>query len=439
MENDLKQEAILYFKTKPVMIQCFRVMQQKYASFGELTGTIPKTKLTKVDSKPLLNFLGLMEWKFDKRKSISIKDFIAAYQDSRFEAVPFHEVLEGVLGESLISKKELKEQEDMHYQVFLASIYSIDSKFNKYFTKERKSAFFSWFLEDEAECLASFQIISQALKRLPKSYTKLPVFAHQITGNPHAFDSHTRVGQLLQYVLWQVFETEKDSKDEEVFLVEELEKAESLFSFIEKENEMYAQFYLIKDDIMNFVAINGLRAFNNEKNLPLWDAACDTQQTWNVPVRQLLDVEQIKPAGYKKVFLIENSGVFSILLDRFPTLPMICTNGQFRYAVWLLLERLGGMTEIYYSGDFDPEGLLIADRLMTRYSDQVKLLKMDVDSYQQSIPIKPISEQRLKQLRKVKNRELKPLAEAILQQGVAGYQEGILDDLMEKIEGIIND
>lgn len=437
MGNNLKQEAITYFKTKPVMIQCLRVIKQKYASFGELTGTIPKTKLTKVDGKPLLTYLGLAEWEFDKRKSISIKAFIAAYEDSRFEEIPFHEIVEGVLGEPLISNKELKAQEDMHHQVFLDTIHAIDNHFMNYFIEERKSPYFAWFLQNESACLASFQIVSQALKQLPENYTKLPVFAHQLTGNPHAFDSDTRTGQLLQFVLLQMLKANKDSVDGEVFLADEVEQEESLLSLIEQENDMYAQFYLIKDDIMNFVAVNGLRAFNHERSLPIWEAACDSRQTWNVPVRQLLDVERVAPARYKKVFLIENSGVFSILLDVFPDLPMICTNGQFRYAVWLLLERLETTAEIYYSGDFDPEGLLIADRLMTRYPNQVKLLKMDVEAYQKSAPIKPISEQRLKQLKKLKNKELKPLGEAILQQEVAGYQEGILEYLIKDIEEII--
>ena len=63
------------------------------------------------------------------------------------------------------------------------------------------------------------------------------------------------------------------------------------------------------------------------------------------------------------VYVMENPAVFSAILDandnsRLP--PLVCTSGPLSVAALLLLDELvaaGGI--LYYSGDFDPEGLQI--------------------------------------------------------------------------------
>ncbi|NLB21375.1 MAG: DUF2399 domain-containing protein, partial [Clostridium sp.] len=72
-----------------------------------------------------------------------------------------------------------------------------------------------------------------------------------------------------------------------------------------------------------------------------------------------------------KVFVFENPAVFYDLLIRYkkydikPTL--ICTSGQPALSVLTLLDiMVRNGTLIYYSGDFDPEGLQMADSLKRR-------------------------------------------------------------------------
>ena len=113
---------------------------------------------------------------------------------------------------------------------------------------------------------------------------------------------------------------------------------------------------------------------------------------------------------------------------------MVCTNGQFRYAVWLLLERIPdeGIT-LYYSGDFDPEGLLMADTLKRRYGEKLQLLGMTTDHYLVSKPAAEVDDKRLQKLKRVRSFELCGLAELMSEMKVAGYQEGILDVLLEEM------
>jgi hypothetical protein len=55
-------------------------------------------------------------------------------------------------------------------------------------------------------------------------------------------------------------------------------------------------------------------------------------------------------------------------------------------------------TIIYYSGDFDPEGLLIADRLCARYGEQLRLWRYTPQDYEKAISAKVLNVVRLKKL-----------------------------------------
>lgn len=54
---------------------------------------------------------------------------------------------------------------------------------------------------------------------------------------------------------------------------------------------------------------------------------------------------------------------------------------------------------LYYSGDLDPEGIVIANRLKKRYQDRIVLWTMDIDAYKFSVSNKDI----LNRLSKLEN------------------------------------
>ena len=423
LNEKLKAEAIRYFAGKPVMVICIKQIHKKYESFGCFTGTISKSLFKKVDTEPLLMFMGIAQWEWEKSKSIKISDFLRNYEQSKFEPIPFELVVESVSGKQLKTKQELAEDAETEYGSFLVEIGEIYPLFRVVFSRNRNTAYLGWFLKEPNACLAAFRNVAEALRNLPQEYTKLPVFAHRISGNPHAFDSSGLTGQLLFMMLYHKYA--------------EAESAQAMNGFLSKaelENEIYGLFKIIKDDIMNFTAVNGLIAYRGEEPIAMWQDACLDRIPWNVPVRQLLDISWIRPGKGKQIFLIENSGVYSILLDAFPDCPMVCTNGQFRYAVWLLLERIpdDGIT-LYYSSDFDPEGLLMADTLKRRYGEKLQLLGMTIDHYSASKPAAEIDEKRMQKLKRIQSGELRGLADLMAEKKFAGYQEGILEELLDEI------
>ena len=101
----------------------------------------------------------------------------------------------------------------------------------------------------------------------------------------------------------------------------------------------------------------------------------------------------------------------------------------------MLLDKIvQGGGEIYYSGDFDPEGLLIADKLKKRYGLKLVLWHFTPEAYRKIQSKKMISAARLKKLDSIESPELKKLVEAIKKSGYSGYQEMMVEAYLRDIE-----
>jgi len=77
---------------------------------------------------------------------------------------------------------------------------------------------------------------------------------------------------------------------------------------------------------------------------------------------------------------------------------------------------------LYYSGDFDPEGIQIADKLKQRYKENIILWHYDEGSYKTCISKKKISERRLSMLDKINNHDLAHISFFIKQEKRSNYQ-----------------
>ena len=113
---------------------------------------------------------------------------------------------------------------------------------------------------------------------------------------------------------------------------------------------------------------------------------------------------------------------------------MICTSGQLKRCVLKTLDMLSdsGCT-IYYAGDFDPEGLLIADKILSRYKTAVHIWRMSKEDYYSIKRVAPLSESRLKKLDSLKVTKLKELGDAIKSEKKAAYQELMIPDMIEDV------
>ena len=92
-----------------------------------------------------------------------------------------------------------------------------------------------------------------------------------------------------------------------------------------------------------------------------------------------------------------------------------------------------GMT-VFYSGDFDPEGLKMAERLLNRYPDNVKLWRYDIENYKKCISRTNLSEKRLKMLENLNAGDLTAIKNEIKHTKKAGYQEELINLLVKDIK-----
>ena len=109
-------------------------------------------------------------------------------------------------------------------------------------------------------------------------------------------------------------------------------------------------------------------------------------------------------------------------------------SGQPRKAGWRLLELLAAEDiQIYYSGDLDPEGMDIAERIWKHYPKNVRIWRMDEASYELSKSEEVISERRLKMMERLQHPVLLETARKIKTCKKAGYQEAVLKEMVHDI------
>lgn len=182
-----------------------------------------------------------------------------------------------------------------------------------------------------------------------------------------------------------------------------------------------------------------LLAKTEEQIHPMWEAAAETPHVVNTPLRELLKLMSVYPAnGKKSVWVVENSGVYSSILDKLPHVPLICTHGQFKLSALILMDKLvrEGCT-IYYAGDIDPEGLSMAERLLRRHPKHVQMWKMGIDYYHVSLSDLELTKERLSKLNSVKNSKLKLVVEALWNNKKAGYQEALVYEMIGDLESTL--
>ncbi len=331
-------------------------------------------------------------------------------------------LLDAFFGEEIISKKQRKEEKEANVLAFVEDL------------KEKYSPLAFWFdflqetpgetrwiwtlLEREAEHFMGLVTrLHDAFCQLPVSPERLPMFSQRVTGDPHAFDLHTDQGKLWLHVL-------------------AVKAGEAVPSSTEAINELLQHYHIYRDDLLNYVTCAGLLAETKTGVHPVWSAAVSENTVQIVPIRELVSSTAVYPARGKDVWIVENSGVCATLLDYRQDVPIVCTNGQFTLAALMLLDRLveAGNT-LHYAGDFDPEGLGMAQRLLERYPEgRVQLWHMNERAYAASNPVKDLPEERLEKLNRIEHPALAEVAAAMREKGKAGYQEALVERMVEDIK-----
>lgn len=425
--RDLLQSCVEYFRKNPGFSRVFLEMKKKYKSLGKIGGKIVLTNLSQQEKEALTGYFR-RDYNRQKQATIGLEKFQQALQDTRFEGLLLEDILkEYFLEEEILSYKQerrifLSQREDFFQEVINqwkgtpAGDWLRELIYNK---NNAYSLFLKRYNIDSAKLKIDIYQTAWALNNLPifaGKKKRLAVFASRITKNPHAFDQGTDLDILLQYALVYLFNSEKPNNAEE-------------------RAELFYNAGILINEVSNYTLCYGLEAYYNKNIHPGWRGFSSNQEPLLVSLKNISSIDRIvSPAG--KVFVFENPAVFSTIIDKLEDeeLSLVCTGGQLKLASLLLLDNLvkEGIT-IYYSGDFDPEGLGIADKLKTRYRDNLLLWRYSVGDYEKTLSEERISRKSLSKLRNLKNKDLIELATYLKIKAVAGYQELLINELIRDI------
>lgn len=421
-------KAIHFFKSGTLYKKLFPELKKKYESLGKIGGSVSLANLSENDIEELAEFLGLRPDILLKKNKVTLLQFEKQLKKYKFENMDLKQLLEMYFGETLISNSERQKQQALEQWFYLDNLktrYPFAEIWIVYLEGKSSDSYWIYRLMEESydQFESYVEIINNVLENIPKTPVRLPVYAQQMTGNPHAFDRNQNLGRLLIHVL-----TVREARYNHEKVVMPITS--------EGINELLLTYNILRDDITNFVTVANLMADTDDFRKDFWKIACDTHTVQNVPIRELLHIDSLFPSNQgNDVWIVENSGVFSSILDAVPNAPLLCTHGQFKLSAWKCFDLLvkNGIT-LNYSSDLDPEGIGMAQRLLDRYPDSVELWEMNVLSYENSVSSDDtLTEARLKKLNAITNQDLLIVKSEMTQTKAPGYQEALLDDMIQEL------
>lgn len=421
------EECIAYFKEYPVFNKLFQGFREKYISYGAFSGTVKVRSVTAEDIEALEGFFK-RNFHGQKTVSISAAKFEKALSDSRFGMFTPKDILELYFKEAMTGKKELRKKEEQErnealihvrkeYEALPASEWLDSIEWNcgsgAYILKRYREAgedciFLRNLLTLGADIINNFPI-----RKNETEY--LAVFAANITGNPHAFDGGTKDGQFL-YLLVQWYLAHQS------FAVEKSD----IFPALHKQRQ-YLAAGILKDDISNYAMVSGILARKKDGKIHSGMKGFKEEGDMvHVPLSAIAKWAQVECPN-QEIYIVENPSVYAMLAKAWKgKKACMCMNGQPRLSAILLLDLLAESGAlVYYAGDFDPEGLLIAQKVHQYYKGSFSYWHMSPADYERSKSKERISERRLKMLDKITDDALAEVADDVRNAKLAGYQENV--------------
>jgi uncharacterized protein (TIGR02679 family) len=416
------------FRVEPGFLKLFTLFKEKYRSLGRVGGTVSVKTFTEAELESIAGFLGQSKERLLEKGSIALLNFENELAHTGFADYTLLPLLEAVLQETIFTKKEESEREKQQEDQFIDSLVKeiSDGRWWLEWIKAKSSDtrwIWSYYKQNKEEVYEKMLTVFRAFTDRPQKgdFERLPFFSQRTTGNPHFFDPNEVGGKLLLHCMY----------------VDQIKQGNSgavMPKTVEELNDLLAEYGIMRDDLWNFVTCQGLLAATKNKVHPVWQAAINTHSVMNMPIKELTKVDRVWPALGTNVWIVENSSVCSTIMDAVPNAPVVCTHGQLRVASWQLLDRLvQSNCTLYYSGDMDPEGIVIAEKLKIRYQDRVILWRMDQESYNNSVSNEDISS-RLSKLDSLSSPEWNGLIAMMREVKMAGYQEAIVSSLIRDIK-----
>lgn len=420
------QKWSAYLKTKQVkrlMIE----LKKKWISNGHLTGKITLNNISDEEKRDIEGIMGI-----HFSNSLNAKDFESAItQNTVFGDSDFKEILELYFGTKLITSKEKKLIKKNEDEFFFESLKKILDDINT------NSKLYDWLIDVQSSKNFGYKTIQRLRKSKPndiiticsnvfkgineviqnQNIYSIAIFASKISGNPHFLDRNSGDGStlfvsILAYIFKEDYPT--DSK--------------SWYELLEKAN-------LIKDEIAGSLAIFNIHLIIKNTNHQGAEWCYKYKQPFMLAYCNLVNVDKATTDN-NLVYVVENEMVFTTLQKEIKDndIALICTSGQPSLTAQKLIELLvKGNNRIFYSGDIDPEGLGICERLWKKYPNNITPWLMNKNDYLASISNEEVSVQRLSLLDKIENPILKETSILLKENKKAAYQENMISTFIKHL------
>ena len=421
----IKKECLEYFNQSPVWKKVLKGFRDKNSSYGRFGGKVVLKNLKFQDIEELEGFFG-KSFHGQKSVTVSAEKFRQALEASRYKDITPEYLLENFFGEPLLGKQEqklLREREkEKTWQKFLKDYKG--TEIEKAVELLRKIV-----KDSDSQELAEWD---RALRLGAEMYNHLPyrqsdklylaVFAAMLTGNPHAFDNGTTAGNFLYQII------QMDLEIREI----KIESSEIFPAY--KRQKSYLLAGIMLDDISNYAMLYQVQAVKKDGNLHKgMEGFASERHIVQVPLAVIAEWESLH-CTQEEIYIVENPSVFAVLCGKEKAgntrRAYMCMNGQPRLAGLMVLDLFAKSgIRVYYAGDLDPEGILIAQKLSQYYKGEFHYWHMETADYEKCRSEEVISPKRMKILERITDERLKSVVDRIEEYGTAGYQEMLVEEM----------
>ncbi len=239
-----------------------------------------------------------------------------------------------------------------------------------------------------------------------------------LTGNPHAFDNGTVDGEFL----YQIIQMDLKIRETEI-------EASGIFPAY-KRQKSYLMAGIMLDNISNYAMLYRVQAVKKDGTFHKgMEGFAEEYHSVQVPLGVVMEWDMLL-CSQNEIYIVENPSIFAMLCgkeEKTDDKSYMCMNGQPRLASLVVLDLLKKSgTRIYYAGDLDPEGILIAQKLCQYYEGDFRYWHMEVSDYEICRSEEIISPRRMKILERITDERLRPVVSMLEQYQMAGYQEKLM-------------
>ena len=418
----IRNECLVYFRQNSVWKKVLKGFREKYSSYGRFGGKVVLKNLKLQEIEELEGFFG-KSFHGQKSVTVSAEKFRHAMETSKYQEITPEWLLENFFGEPLLGKQEQKiireQKKEQIWQKFLkdykGTAIETEAELLKNIVKDSEN-------QELAKWDEMLRLGAEIYNHLPyrlEDRLYLAVFAVMLTRNPHAFDNGTAEGNFLYQII------QMDLAIRGIVI-----DSSAIFPAYKRQRS-YLMSGIMVDDISNYTMLYQVQAVKKDGKFHRGvEGFVREQHIVQVPLAVIAEWEVLQ-CPQNEIYIVENPSVFAVLCGKekkdCAQRAYMCMNGQPRLAGLMALDLLARSgTKVYYAGDFDPEGMLIAQKLSQYYKGEFHYWHMEISDYEKCRSEEVVSPKRMKILDRITDERLKPVAEMLRKYGTAGYQEMLI-------------